>query len=91
MGPAASPPSTATVPPVPAPSSRRFWPEGWWRIIDIKIGIIPLPIYLILVALIAVLVQEGEIKPDGPTMIAVLVLGGFTCAEIGRASCRERV
>ena len=34
--------------------------------------------------LLAVLVQEGEIKPDGPTMIAVLVMGGFTCAEIGK-------
>lgn len=62
----------------------RFWPEGWWRLVDLKIGIIPLPIYLVLAVLLAVLVQEGEIKPDGPTMIAVLVMGGFTCAEIGK-------
>ena len=34
--------------------------------------------------LLVVLVQEGEVKPDGPTMIAVLVMGGFTCAEIGK-------
>ena len=46
----------------------RFWPEGWWRLVDLKIGIIPLPIYLVLAVLLAVLVQEGEIKPDGPTM-----------------------
>ncbi len=84
MSTGASSPSTATVTPAVAPASRRFWPEGWWRLIDIKIGIIPLPVYLILAALIAVLVQEGEIKPDGPTMIAVLVMGGFTCAEIGK-------
>ena len=66
------------------PAVRRFWPEGWWRLIDYKIGIIPLPIFVIVALLIAVLVQEGEIKPDGPTMIAVLIMGGFTCAEIGK-------
>ncbi|MEW6639489.1 MAG: 2-hydroxycarboxylate transporter family protein [Pseudomonadota bacterium] len=62
----------------------RFWPERWWRLVDTRIGIIPLPIYLLLCVLIAALVVTGEIKPDGPTMIAVLVLGGFTCAEIGK-------
>ncbi len=84
MNTAASSPSPTAVPPAVAPASTRFWPDGWWRLIDIKIGIIPLPVYAILAALIAILVQEGEIKPDGPTMIAVLVLGGFTCAEIGK-------
>ncbi|MBR1217693.1 2-hydroxycarboxylate transporter family protein [Bradyrhizobium sp. U87765 SZCCT0131] len=62
----------------------RFWPEGWWRLIDWRIGIIPFPIYLLLFVLIATLVVTGEIKSDGPTMIAALVLGGFTCAEIGK-------
>jgi CCS family citrate carrier protein len=62
----------------------RFWPEGWWRLMDRKIGIIPVPLYLILVVLIAVLTSEGEIKPDLPTMMVVLALGGFTCAEIGK-------
>ncbi|MBE7204424.1 MAG: 2-hydroxycarboxylate transporter family protein, partial [Parafilimonas terrae] len=84
--------STASPRPIPAPvespsvegRAARFWPEGWWRLIDLKIGIIPLPIFVVLAILIAVLVQEGEIKPDGPTMIAVLVMGGFTCAEIGK-------
>jgi malate:Na+ symporter len=61
-----------------------FWPTGWWRLMDYKVGIISLPIYAILVVLLAILTQQGQIKPDAPTMIAVLVLGGFTCAEIGR-------
>jgi malate:Na+ symporter len=65
-------------------SSERFWPERWWRLIDFRIGIIPLPIYVVLVALVATLVVTGEMRSDGPTMIAVLVLGGFTCAEIGK-------
>src|SRR5947208_1229144 len=63
---------------------RAFWPAGWWRLVDFKIGIIPLPIYAILLVLIAILTYLGEIKSDAPTMIAVLVLGGFTCAEIGK-------
>lgn len=66
--------------PVQAP----FWPRGWWRVVDFKIGIISLPVYIILIGLLAVLTAEGEIKPDAPTMIAVLVLGGFTCAELGQ-------
>jgi malate:Na+ symporter len=65
-------------------TSGRFWPERWWRLVDSRIGIIPLPIYVVLVALVATLVYTGEMRSDGPTMIAVLVLGGFTCAEIGK-------
>ncbi|WP_315834356.1 2-hydroxycarboxylate transporter family protein [Bradyrhizobium prioriisuperbiae] len=64
--------------------SSRFWPERWWKLVDFRVGIIPLPIYIVLVILVATLVLTGEVKSDGPTMIAVLVLGGFTCAEIGK-------
>lgn len=69
-------------PEASAPAS--FWPTGWWRVMDYKIGIISLPIFAILVGLLATLTMEGQIKPDAPTMIAVLVLGGFSCAELGR-------
>jgi malate:Na+ symporter len=62
----------------------RFWPEGWWRLTEFRIGIVPLPIYVVLLFLIGALTYTGEIKPDGPTMIVVLVIGGFTCAEIGK-------
>src|SRR5437764_779450 len=47
---------------------RAFWPAGWWRLVDFKIGIIPLPIYAILLVLIAILTYLGEIKSDPPTM-----------------------
>jgi malate:Na+ symporter len=70
-----------SIPDTGTPTS--FWPVGWWRVMDFKIGIISLPIYVILVGLLAVLTEQGQIKPDAPTMIAVLVLGGFSCAEIG--------
>jgi CCS family citrate carrier protein len=65
-------------------AASRFWPEGWWRLTAFRIGIVPVPIYVLLVLVIAGLVYLGEIKSDGPTMIVVLVLGGFTCAEIGK-------
>lgn len=65
-------------------ASGRFWPEGWWRVVAFRVGIVPLPVYVLLIGIIAALVQADEIKPDGPTMIAVLVLGGFTCAELGK-------
>ena len=62
----------------------RFWPESWWRLVDFHIGIIPLPVYFLMAALTAGLLYLGQIKSDGPTMIVVLVLGGFTCAELGK-------
>ena len=74
----------AVIAPAAMPLQTSFWPTGWWRLVDFKIGIIPLPIYVVLVVLLTILTLENEIKSDGPTMIAVLVLGGFTCAEIGK-------
>ncbi|MDP4002110.1 2-hydroxycarboxylate transporter family protein [Methylobacterium sp. NEAU K] len=84
--------STASTTPASSPADgrsaehrvTRFWPEGWWRLVDTRIGIIPLPVYVVVAILLAVLVHEGEIRSDGPNMIAVLVMGGFTCAEIGK-------
>src|SRR5499427_8735779 len=62
----------------------RWWPQGWWKIMALRIGIVPIPIYVILVAVLAVFTYTGDIKGDVSTMIAVLVIGGFTCAEIGK-------
>jgi malate:Na+ symporter len=62
---------------------RHFWPERWWALVDFRIGIIPLPVYVLLVFIVIVLVRTEEVQSDAPTMIAVLVLGGFTCAELG--------
>jgi CCS family citrate carrier protein len=54
------------------------------RLMDIRVGIIPLPIYLVLLALIAAFSIKGKISGEVTVMIAVIVFGGFTCAEIGR-------
>jgi CCS family citrate carrier protein len=62
----------------------RWWPQGWWKIVDLRVGIIPIPIYVILIALIAGFAFTGDIKGEISIMIAVLVVGGFTCAEVGK-------
>jgi malate:Na+ symporter len=70
--------------PATAPAAEPWWPNGWWKIMDTRIGIIPLPIYIILFALLAGFTYTGDIKGEVSIMIAVLVMGGFTCAEIGK-------
>ncbi|HXP95347.1 MAG TPA: 2-hydroxycarboxylate transporter family protein, partial [Telmatospirillum sp.] len=87
-----SSPSQSTSQPVPnmaadkTPSQQGFWPYGWWKIFDFKIGIVPLPIYIVLVALIGafIYVGKGKIASDILISIAILAVGGFTCAELGK-------
>ena len=67
------------------PAPARFWPQGWWKVVEFRIGIVPLPVYVLLAALVAFFIlRDGKVASDLPTMIAVLALGGFGCAEIGR-------
>jgi CCS family citrate carrier protein len=63
----------------------RFWPQGWWKLVDIRIGVVPVAIYILLAALVTFFIaRDGKLASDLPTMIAVLALGGFGCAEIGK-------
>ena len=63
----------------------RFWPQGWWKLVDFRIGVVPLAIYILLAALVTFFIaRDGKLASDLPTMIAVLALGGFGCAEIGK-------
>jgi malate:Na+ symporter len=69
---------------VETPEPARFWPVGWWKIVDARIGVIPIPIYVILIVLICGFVATGKIPSDILMGIALLAMGGFTCAEIGK-------
>src|SRR5260370_30935952 len=79
-------PSTTTIPsaeqnrPAPAP----FWPTGWWKIVDAKIGIVPFPIFLVLLAVIAGFAATGSVPSDILMAIVLLSMGGFACAELGK-------
>jgi malate:Na+ symporter len=67
------------------PAPPRFWPQGWWKVVEFRIGIVPLPVYVLLAGLVTFFIlRDGKVASDLPTMIAVLALGGFGCAEIGR-------
>jgi malate:Na+ symporter len=67
------------------PARARFWPQGWWKVVEFRIGIVPLPVYIVLAALVAFFIlRDGKVASDLPTMIAVLALGGFGCAEVGK-------
>ena len=61
-----------------------FWPSGWWKLMEIRIGIIPLPVYFVLLALIAGFVLSGGLPTEINVIIAVLAVGGFTCGELGK-------
>ncbi len=61
-----------------------YWPYGWWKVIDYKIGIIPLPVYVLLLALITGFTLTGKVPSDILMAIVLLAMGGFTCAEIGK-------
>ena len=56
----------------------------WWRIMDFRIGIVPLPVLLVIAAVAAVFVQTGQVPADILMNIAVLSAGGFLCAEVGK-------
>jgi len=59
------------------------WLAGVRFLVDYRIGIIPLPVYAVLFALILNFSLTGQISGEINMMIAALALGGFTCAEIG--------
>jgi malate:Na+ symporter len=61
-----------------------FWPKGWWSIVDFKIGIVPLPVFIVLLAVIAGFATTGTVPSDILMAIVLLSMGGFTCAELGK-------
>ncbi|MBS0243434.1 MAG: 2-hydroxycarboxylate transporter family protein [Proteobacteria bacterium] len=75
---------TGQAAPALTDSSRGWWPTRWWDIVDFKIGIIPLPIFVILLAVIAGFAETGKVPSDILMAIVLLSMGGFTCAELGK-------
>ncbi|MDP4026827.1 2-hydroxycarboxylate transporter family protein [Methylobacterium sp. NEAU 140] len=73
-------PSAAPAAARPAAPQKLFWT----RAMETRVGIIPLPVYVLLLGLIAAFSIKGKISGEVTVMIAVIVVGGFTCAEIGK-------
>ena len=76
-------PSGAISPDETSPGGRTGL-HRWWRLVDTHVGIIPLPLYPLILAVIAGFVAIGKLPPDLTTMIPLIALGAYTCAEIGR-------
>jgi malate:Na+ symporter len=57
---------------------------AWWRIMDLRMGIVPVPVALVAVAVTAAFVRLGAAPSDILMNIVVLSVGGFFCAEIGK-------
>lgn len=60
------------------------WRHRWWALMDRDIGIIPIPFYILLVALLAGFTATGTVKPDITMVIAVMAVFAFTLGEIGK-------
>jgi malate:Na+ symporter len=58
--------------------------RAWWRFVEFRIGIIPAPVFLLLAALTAGFTMTGKVPSDILMNIAMLGLGGFACAEVGK-------
>lgn len=56
----------------------------WWRIMDTRIGIVPSPVFVVVLVLLGTFVRLGKVPADLTTNILTLTVGGFACAEIGK-------
>ncbi len=75
---------TSPPPASPTPDNPRGALAAWWRIVDFKIGVVPAPVFLLLLAVIAAFVASGKTPSDILINIAVLSVGGFACGETGK-------
>lgn len=62
----------------------KFWPHGWWKFMEKRIGIIPLPVFLVLCGVIFYFCKSGKFPTEVSMMIAVIALFGFSCSEIAK-------
>jgi CCS family citrate carrier protein len=67
-----------------APTHDKTLTQRWWIVFDTRIGALPMPVYLVLLAVLATMTLHGKLASDLPTGIALVAVGGFTCAELAK-------
>ena len=73
----------ATIDPINTPKAPLK--QRWWHILDNwKVGIIPLPLFLLAGGLIALDCLGGKLPSDIVVMVAMLAFFGFACGEFGK-------
>ncbi|HDX8999608.1 TPA: 2-hydroxycarboxylate transporter family protein [Klebsiella michiganensis] len=74
---------SATINPINTP--KPALKQRWWHILDNwKVGIIPLPLFLLAGGLIALDCLGGKLPSDIVVMVATLAFFGFACGEFGK-------
>ncbi|SLM63011.1 MULTISPECIES: 2-hydroxycarboxylate transporter family protein [Dickeya] len=59
--------------------------DKWWHVLDnYKIGVIPVPLFILAGLLIALDCLEGKLPSDIVVMVATLAFFGFACGEFGK-------
>ncbi|EPR9080480.1 2-hydroxycarboxylate transporter family protein [Cronobacter dublinensis] len=72
------------VPHNPSATKQISLKEKWWHIMDTwKVGIVPLPLFILSGALIAIDCLGGKLPSDIVVMVATLAFFGFACGEFG--------
>lgn len=59
-------------------------PRRWWSLMELRIGIVPVPVFVVAALLLAAYVWLGKVPSDLTTNILTLTIGGFACAELGK-------
>jgi len=73
----------ATIDPINTPKAPLK--QRWWHILDNwKVGIIPLPLFLLAGGLIALDCLGGKLPSDIVVMVATLAFFGFACGDFGK-------
>lgn len=71
--------------PTTMSTDKKSFKEKWWQILDTwKIGVIPLPLFVLSGVLIAIECLNGRLSSDIVVMIATLAFFGFACGEFGK-------
>jgi malate:Na+ symporter len=79
-------PAALAADPIPesAATSGGARPGRWSRLMDRDVGIVPIPVYVVLVALLVAFVLTHNITGELAVVIGLMVAFAFTLAEIGK-------
>ncbi|PMS35161.1 CCS family citrate carrier protein [Trinickia symbiotica] len=75
---------SATTQPTRAHAHPKSLTERWWGLFDTRVGALPVPVFLALLAVLAAMTLKGKLASDLPTGIALVAVGGFACAELAK-------
>jgi malate:Na+ symporter len=61
----------------------RPWITRLWSAMDAHIGIIPIPVYVMLLLVLGGILASGKVPTEMAMILGIMIFGAFTIAEIG--------